>query len=85
MRLRYYDDGVVAGLAAGDTGPNTKRAYRELIEQMRKRQQDYREQHSPHNEVLGEERAGSHLVGTLLQQDSLFGLYLAQKRPRFVH
>ena len=29
-------------MAAGDTGPNTKRAYRELIEMMRKRQQDYR-------------------------------------------
>ena len=35
-------DGVVAGLAAGDTGPNTLRAYRELIADIKKRQQDYR-------------------------------------------
>lgn len=35
-------DSVVAGLAAGDTGPNTMRAYRELIEMIKKRQQDYR-------------------------------------------
>lgn len=35
-------DSVVAGLAAGDTGPNTLRAYRELIEMIKKRQQDYR-------------------------------------------
>ena len=31
-----------AGLAAGDTGTNTLRAYRELIEMIKKRQQDYR-------------------------------------------
>lgn len=35
-------DSVVAGLAAGDTGPNTLRAYRELIEMIKKRQEDYR-------------------------------------------
>ena len=35
-------DAMVAGLAAGDTGPNTLRAYRELIEEMKKRQADYR-------------------------------------------
>lgn len=35
-------DDFVAGLNAGDTGPNTIRAYEELIEDMRKRQQDYR-------------------------------------------
>lgn len=34
-------DGIVAGLNAGDTGPNTKRAYRELIEDMRHRIEDY--------------------------------------------
>ena len=35
-------DSVVAGLAAGDTGPNTLRAYRELIDMIKKRQEDYR-------------------------------------------
>lgn len=35
-------DGVVAGLEAGDTTPNTIRAYRELIEDIKKRQSDYR-------------------------------------------
>jgi len=35
-------DDFVAGLNAGDTGPNTIRAYEELIAEMRKRQQDYR-------------------------------------------
>ena len=33
---------VVAGLQAGDTGPNTIRAYEELIADIKKRQQDYR-------------------------------------------
>jgi len=33
---------IVAGLNAGDTGPNTIRAYRELMEEMRKRGSDYR-------------------------------------------
>lgn len=31
---------VVAGLEAGDTGPNTRRAYRELIDDLKKRKQD---------------------------------------------
>lgn len=35
-------DDFVAGLNAGDTGPNTIRAYEELIAEMKKRQQDYR-------------------------------------------
>lgn len=35
-------DDFVAGLNAGDTGPNTIRAYEELIAEMQKRQQDYR-------------------------------------------
>ena len=35
-------DDFVAGLNAGDTGPNTIRAYEELIAEMRKRQKDYR-------------------------------------------
>jgi hypothetical protein len=35
-------DDFVAGLNAGDTGPNTIRAYEELIDEMRKRQKDYR-------------------------------------------
>lgn len=35
-------DAVVAGLAAGDTSANTLRAYRELVEEIKKRQQDYR-------------------------------------------
>jgi hypothetical protein len=34
-------DAVVAGLASGDTGPNTKRAYRELIEDIKKRKKDF--------------------------------------------
>lgn len=34
-------DAVVAGLAAGDTGANTKRAYRELIEDIKKRKKDF--------------------------------------------
>src|SRR5882757_9781174 len=35
-------DDFVAGLNSGDTGPNTIRAYEELIAEMRKRQKDYR-------------------------------------------
>jgi hypothetical protein len=35
-------DDFVAGLNAGDTGPNTIRAYEELISEMKKRQKDYR-------------------------------------------
>ncbi len=35
-------DDFVAGLNAGDTGPNTIRAYEELIAEMKKRQKDYR-------------------------------------------
>lgn len=34
-------DDVIAGLNAGDTGPNTKRAYRELIAELKKRKKDY--------------------------------------------
>lgn len=34
-------DDIVAGLNAGDTGPNTIRAYRELLEEMKKRRGDY--------------------------------------------
>jgi hypothetical protein len=35
-------DDIVAGLNAGDTGPNTIRAYKELLSEMQKRQADYR-------------------------------------------
>lgn len=35
-------DDFVAGLNAGDTGPNTIRAYEELISEMQKRKKDYR-------------------------------------------
>jgi hypothetical protein len=35
-------DDFVAGLNAGDTGPNTIRAYEDLIAEMQKRQADYR-------------------------------------------
>jgi hypothetical protein len=35
-------DGIVAGLNAGDTGPNTKRAMRELLVDIKKRIADYR-------------------------------------------
>jgi hypothetical protein len=35
-------DDFVAGLSAGDTGPNTIRAYEDLIVEMQKRQGDYR-------------------------------------------
>lgn len=35
-------DGLVAGLAAGDTSANTLRAYKDLVEEIKKRQQDYR-------------------------------------------
>ena len=34
-------DDVIAGLNAGDTGPNTQRAYRELIAELKKRKKDY--------------------------------------------
>ena len=39
-------DDFVAGLNAGDTGPNTIRAYEELIAEMQKRQADYRARRS---------------------------------------
>jgi hypothetical protein len=35
-------DDIVAGLNAGDTGPNTTRAYQELREEIKKRQGDYK-------------------------------------------
>ena len=35
-------DDFVAGLNAGDTGPNTIRAYEDLIKEMQKRQGDYK-------------------------------------------
>lgn len=35
-------DSIVAGLNAGDTGPNTKRAMRELLADIKKRQSDFR-------------------------------------------
>lgn len=35
-------DGIIAGLNAGDTGPNTIRAMEDLIAQMKERQADYR-------------------------------------------
>lgn len=34
-------DAVVAGLNAGDTGPNTIRAYKELVAELKKRKKDY--------------------------------------------
>src|ERR1700730_8750578 len=39
-------DDFVAGLNAGDTGPNTIRAYEDLIAEMQKRQSDYRKRKS---------------------------------------
>jgi hypothetical protein len=51
-------DDFVAGLNAGDTGPNTIRAYEELISEMKKRQQDYR------GRIEGGYEAGSKSSGT---------------------